>query len=548
MPELLLGPVLRYVSDTEAVVWVETDGSYEVEALGHRTRTFGVEGHHYALVCIDGLEPGSTYEYGISLDGEPRWPDPGSELPRSIIRTVDPNGRIDIIFGSCRAALPHHPPYTLPKDEDDRGRGLDALHTLALSMIESDPDRWPELVLLLGDQVYADEVSPQALDFIRSRRDTTRPPGEEVANFEEYTRLYLESWGDPVIRWLFSTASIAMVIDDHDMHDDWNISRSWLEDMSHLPWWPERVVAGLVSYWIYQFIGNLSPRELEQNHLYRKVRELDDAGPILREYAAKEDREREGKRWSYYRDLGSTRLIVMDVRTGRVLEEGRRSIFDEEEWDWVQEKVRGDFDHLLIGTSDPFLLAPGLHYLEAWNEAICGGAWGNAVAAVGERMRRAVDCDHWGAFQRSFTRLARLLEEVGSGARGRPPASICLLSGDVHHAYLAEVAFRRDANVSSAVYQAVCSPFCKALDAHERRAVRAATTRPPEALLRALARAAGVDDAGIRWRFAGGPYFDNQIATLSLEGREASLTISKTVHDPQTEGARLETVFDRRIA
>jgi PhoD-like phosphatase len=548
MPELLLGPLLRYVSDTEAVVWVETDRACEVEVLDHRARTFGVEGHHYALVCIEGLEPANTYEYGVSLNGEARWPDPASELPPSIIRTVDPDGRIDIIFGSCRAALPHNPPYTLPKDEDERGRGLDALHTLALSMLESEPDRWPELVLLLGDQVYADEVSPQALEFIRSRRDTTRPPEEEVADFEEYTRLYLESWGDPVIRWLFSTTSIAMVIDDHDMHDDWNISRSWLKDMRRLPWWHERVVAGLMSYWIYQFIGNLSPRELEQNDLYRKVRELDEAGPVLREFSAKEDREREGKRWSYYRDLGSTRLIVIDSRTGRVLDEDRRSIFDEGEWEWVQDKARGEFDHLLIGTSDPYLLAPGLHYLEAWNEAVCGGAWGPAAARIGERMRRAADCDHWAAFQRSFVRLTRLLEEIGSGEHRRPPSSICILSGDVHHAYLAEVEFRRDANVSSAVYQAVCSPFRKALEARERNAVRAANTRPAEALVRALAHAAGVDDPGIRWRFACGPYFDNQIATLSLEGREASLTISKTVHDPRAEGARLKTVFERRIA
>jgi len=69
------------------------------------------------------------------------------------------------------------------------------------------------------------------------------------------------------------------VIDDHDMHDDWNISRSWLEEMRRRPWWQERVVAGLMSYWIYQFIGNLSPRELEQNELYRRVRELEEAGP-----------------------------------------------------------------------------------------------------------------------------------------------------------------------------------------------------------------------------------------------------------------------------
>ena len=548
MPDLVLGPVLRYVSDTEAVVWVETDRACEVEVLDHRTRTFGVEGHHYALVCIDGLEPGTTYEYEVALDGEARWPDPGSEFPRSIIRTVDPDGRIDLIFGSCRVALPHQPPYTLLKDQDERGRGPDALHTLALSMLDSEPDRWPELVLLLGDQVYADEVSPEAKEFIHSRRDTTRPPGEEVADFEEYTRLYWESWGDPVIRWLFSTVSMSMVIDDHDMHDDWNISRSWVDEMRRKPWWKERAVAGLMSYWIYQFIGNLSPRELEESDLYGRVRRLDEAGPALREFAARDDREREGKRWSYYRDLGSTRLIVMDSRTGRVLEEDRRSIFDEREWDWVQERTRGDFHHLLIGTSDPYLLAPGLHYLEAWNEAVCNGAWGSAAAGIGERMRQALDCDHWAAFQRSFMRLTHLLAEVGSGERGRAPASICILSGDVHHAYLAEAAFRREANVSSAVYQAVCSPFRKALGPHERQVVQIAHSRPTQALARALAHASGVEDPDIRWRFAGGPYFDNQIATLSVEERKASLTISKTVNDPSAGGPRLETAFEQRIA
>ena len=548
MPELILGPVLRYVSNTEAVVWVETDEPCEVEVLEHRAHTFEVEGHHYALVCVRGLEPAATYEYGVSLDGESRWPERGSELPKSIIRTVDPQGRVDLIFGSCRVALPHHPPYTLTKDKDERGRGPDALHTLALSMLESEPDRWPELVLLLGDQIYADEVSPQAKEFIHAKRDTTQPPGEEVADFEEYTRLYWESWGDPVIRWLFSTVSIAMVFDDHDMHDDWNISRSWLKEMSQQPWWEERAVAGLMSYWIYQFIGNLSPRELEENPLYRRVREQEDAAATLRDYASRQNQEREGKRWSYYRDLGSSRLIVVDSRIGRVLDEDRRDILDDEEWEWVADKARGDFDHLLIGTSDPYLLAPGLHYLEGWNEAVCSGAWGEGAARIGERIRRMVDGDHWPAFQRSFRRLTTLLQEVGSGRHGRPPATICILSGDVHHAYLAEMAFRRDANVSSAVYQAVCSPFRKALNFNERLVVRAGHARPMEVLIRALAHAAGVDDPDIRWRFAGGPYFDNQIATLSLKGREASLTISKTAGDPDAQGPQLEAAFEQRIA
>ena len=84
---------------------------------------------------------------------------------------------------------------------------------------------------MLGDQVYADEVSPETLAFIRKRRDVRKPPGEEVADFEEYTRLYRESWEDSHIRWLLSTVSISMVIDDHDVHDDWNISAAWVEEM-----------------------------------------------------------------------------------------------------------------------------------------------------------------------------------------------------------------------------------------------------------------------------------------------------------------------------
>ena len=74
MAQLILGPLVRYVSDAEASVWVETDAACEVEVLGKRARTFEVAGHHYALVCVDGLEPGGVYEYEVALDGETHWP------------------------------------------------------------------------------------------------------------------------------------------------------------------------------------------------------------------------------------------------------------------------------------------------------------------------------------------------------------------------------------------------------------------------------------------------------------------------------------------
>jgi hypothetical protein len=543
--------MLRYVGQTDATVWVETDEPCEVEVLGTKARTFTVGGHHFALVALEGLEPGSSSEYEVALDGDRVWPPEGYEYPAPILRTFRPDEQIELLFGSCRVAAPHEPPYTLPKDlDEENGRGFDALHALAKSVLEADDPQYPDLVFVCGDQVYADEVSIETLEFIRSREG--RPPGapeDQVCDFEEYTRLYRESWADPVIRWFWSTVSSSMVIDDHDMIDDWNISRPWWDRIHEEPWWQERVVSGLVAYWIYQFLGNLSPAELAESELWQGVQEAEDATELLRDYMARDDQERDGKRWSFYRDLGTTRLIVVDARTGRCLEPGDRKIVDDGEWEWIVERAtEGEFDHLLFGTSVPWLLTRTLHNIEAWNEKVCDGAWGSAAAKAAESMRQAVDFDHWGAFEDSFLRLARLVEEIGSGGHGEPPATIGVLSGDVHHAYLADVAFRRSAGVRSHVYQAVCSPYRNALDNRERRTLKLARTRLPAELTLLLAKSVGVRDPGIRWRFAEGPYFDNQIATIELDGRSSTLKLEKVPRDPEGRDERLEPIFESRLS
>jgi hypothetical protein len=554
MAELVLGPVLRYVGETEGVIWVETDAPCEVQVHGRQrdfaasAPTFCVEGHHYALVVVEGLDPGGTYEYEVALDGELRWPPQASPFPPSAMRTLAGHGPVRVSFGSCRVALPHERPYTLAKEDDPRGREFDALYTLAHELWGRPRTQWPDVLLLLGDQVYVDEGSPQTREVIRARRDINTPPGEEVADYEEYTALYRESWGDPVIRWLYSTVSCSMVIDDHDVHDDWNISASWVEEMRREPWWAKREAAALASYWVYQFIGNLPPHELRENELYREVCESEDAGPILRRFADRERERADSERWSYCRDLNGSRLVVIDARSGRVLEEGRRAILDEAEWDWLERHIAGEWDHLLVASSDPFLLAPGLHYVETWGEAVGEGAWGRAAARAAERLRRAFDFDHWAAFRRSFDRLVGVLREHGSGAHGRPPATIGFLSGDVHHAYLTEVAFRREARVRSRVWQGVCSPFRNALDRHERAVVRFGSSRAGEAIGRGLSRAAGVSEPEIRWRIVEGPFYDNQVATLLLDGRRAAIKLERTTGDPKLDKRQLVTSFERRIA
>jgi hypothetical protein len=548
MADLILGPVLRYVDDTRAVVWVETDASCEVDVLGATAPTFHVAGHHYGVVRVVDLEPGTSYEYEVALDGERVWPLEDSEFPPSRITTYSPDIEPRIYFGSCRVAVPHHPPHSLPKDQDERGREVDALRTVARRMIDQDPSTWPDLLLWVGDQIYADEVSPRTLDFIQHRRDVSKPPGEIALDFEEYTELYKESWNEPVTRWMLSTVSSAMIFDDHDVHDDWNTSAAWLEEVRESDWWAEHIQAALMTYWIYQHVGNLSPEEQDDEGLLDRLQHLHDGTGPLREYAHGADRQKLYNRWSYHRDIGRSRLLVIDSRCGRVLEEGQRSMLDEEEWQWVERHATGGFDHLMLATSLPWLLAPGMHYLEAWNEAVCGGAWGGPAAKLGEKLRQGLDLEHWAAFQESFERLAEIQRSVGAGERGEPPKTIVTMSGDVHHAYLDEVAFHRDAGVRSAVYQAVCSPMRNPLDARERRAIKTMFAKPVAAIMHGLARAAGVSEPSVRWRAVdGGPWFDNQLATLEISGPRMDFRIERARRGEDGE-AILECVQETRLS
>src|SRR5690349_12012986 len=388
MALLVLGPLLRYVGDTEASVWVEADEACEVDVLGHTARTFEVRGHHYAVVGLTGLEPGSVVEYTVKLDGAEVWPHTDEGRPRPAIHTRRGERRARLVFGSCRVGAPEQPPYTNPPGED-HGFGIDALWAYSRRLQEG-LEEWPDGLLLIGDQVYADEVSPATLDFIRARRDTSEPPGEEIADFEEYTHLYRESWTEPDIRWLLATVPTVMIFDDHDVHDDWNISWLWVEEMRRRRWWEARITGAFMAYWVYQHLGNLSPPELEEDTVYPQVKADPDGGALLRRLAHTWDRESAASRWAYYRDFGDTRLLVLDSRAARVLSDGRRQMIDDDEWDWIVDHSSGAFDHVLIASTLPVFLPRGIHHLQAWNESLCAGRWGSVPAWLSEKLRRAV--------------------------------------------------------------------------------------------------------------------------------------------------------------
>jgi hypothetical protein len=523
---LLVGPLLRYADPTTACVWVETSAPAEVQVRGTAAATFEVEGHHYGYVVLEGLEPGTDEPYEVLLDGHRVWPREDDPRPAPRLRTPSGSDRLDVVFGSCRVDRPHELPWTLPVDEHPDGVGVDALHALALELQAGDREL-PDLLLLLGDQVYADEgLSPRVRERQVARRGEHSEPQGEIADFEEYTWLYQDSWTDPEVRWLLATVPSAMVFDDHDVRDDWNTSAAWRARMRDVPWWAERVVGAYMSYWVYQHLGNLRPERLREQGVLDAV--CREGGAALRRYAELADREVDGGelvRWSYGRDLGVARLVVVDTRSGRVLDESRRQMLSEDEWDLVEGFLRGDVDHLLVASSLPLLLEPALHDLERWDDAVCGGAWGRRAARFGERVRQGLDLEHWAAFPDSFDRLVTRLGEVAAGRRGRAPSSVLVLSGDVHHSYVAPLRFPDGAGGRSPVVQVVSSPLRNALPRAVARGFRAASSRPVRAVARALARSAGLRPPAVPWDLTTGPHTGNGLGRLVLDGPRGRVSL-----------------------
>ncbi len=537
---LVLGPMLRHVDDTSATIWVELARPAEVEVLGHRTRSFTVEERHYALVIVEGLEPGTTTPYEVRADGQHAWPEPGSAFPPSVIRTSAPGAEPRILLGSCRASAPHHPPFTLERMTDPEARGVDTLWVHAHRMSEQTPDEWPDLLLLLGDQIYADDSSPMARERIERRRgDDVDVPPSVVITFDQYALLYQEAWKQDAERWLLSTVPSAMIFDDHDMIDDWNISAAWVDDIGREPWWHEHAISGYVSYWVYQHLGNLSPTRLREEGLLEAAVDAGDATALLRDWATEVEAASAspgGYSFSHVRTIGRATTVIVDCRNARVLEPGRRLMVGPEEWDWVRRTCLSAEGDLVIGTTVPVFIADGLHDLMVWNEHVCDGAWGRMGSRWGERVRRSLDLEDWSAFGESFHHVLDLVRDLDEAPGVR---SVVFAAGDIHFSYAASLPGRLAG--STPVWQVVSSPIRNALIPPERGVMRLTLTSLGRRLGAALRRSVGAPDSRPSVEMSVGPYFSNGMCLLEFDSDGVRAVFEQSVQEPD-QPARLDDV------
>lgn len=540
---LVLGPVLRYVDSTSATLFVQTEGHARVRVecggVSTTTSTFRAHDHHYALILLEGLTPDSAEPYTVHVDDEQVWPEPGSQFPAPRISTPAPDKRPDFLFGSCRTSVSHD-------KEGTKVHGVDALRSYAYEMARN-PHNWPDFLLFLGDQLYADNTSPAMQEFIEKRRGTDEEPGEEIKDFVEYAELYRLAWSEPANRWLLSTMPSAMIFDDHDVRDDWNTSYDWHQEMRATSWWQERIVGALGSYWIYQHAGNLNHTDLRADEVYRVIADHDgpdelDITELLDLWADRVDKEPTTYRFSFSRELGGSKLIVIDSRAARDLRPDHRAMLDEDETRWLDEEMTGDVDHLLIGTSIPFYLPTGINDLEMINETLTQNG-GKVTGFLGEKIRQMVDLEHWAAFHTSFVEVNKMVLEVAAGKRGKAPATICFLSGDVHNSYVNEVHHTPEP-VHSRIVQAVCSPIRNPLPMPVRALqgqLSGGLTKPMRALAK---RVKGVELPTVDWSTTYGPWFDNNLGRVeAIDDERLLLTWARgVVENEQYDDPQLERV------
>ena len=446
MSTLELGPILRHVGETTASVWVQTSAPAKVTVLGCTARTFEVQGCHYALVPVQGLTPDSTLEYQVHVDDVLAWPEPDSEFPPSVIRTRGPEtaDRLRVIFGSCRY------PKTGDAKLDDK-LGLDALDCYATRLQAMPVDDWPDALLLLGDQVYADELTPEARRHLAGRRSN------KISDAE---------------------ASQGVLAADGDC-------------------WPHLVE-----------LADRADSEVDGD---------------------------KGLRFSFRWDLGRSRLIMVDSRNARILDSGDRKMLGDREFRWLEDQVEDgldSLDHLVIGSSLPWLLPPALGDMQTVNEIAANrdGVRGQ----LADKVRQTADLEHWPAFLKSFLRLSELIRHAASQA-DRGPASVSVLSGDVHHSYAARADFTGEP--TARVHQLVCSPVHNYVPAFVKPAFRLGWSPRAARITRRWARRHGAPTLPMSWRNLSGPLFGNTIATLNAKGRNADVVFEQ----PRDDG-RLSTV------
>lgn len=256
-----------------------------------------------------------------------------------------------------------------------------------------------DILLHMGDQIYADfghNAFDEGMKICKGR--TLVSPQEEEAIKENFRKYYRLNWNHPATRRFISQVSNLMILDDHEVRDDWGSN-----DVDKRRDTPEYYVGLLARqvYWEYQ----------------RALREdVDDVRARMT-----------NKHEAYYHIIGDVGILVLDLRAARSFlasSAGEKIFLGEDQWN--------DLNSWLFGTQGSPLATPQIKSLIV----VCSVPLiflNKKLTEALPKMRSDLDDfrDHW-IFGKQYPEQIELLEMIRKWLSSHPNRNCVVLGGDVH--------------------------------------------------------------------------------------------------------------------
>jgi hypothetical protein len=220
---------------------------------------------------------------------------------------------------------------------------------------------------------------------------------------------------------------VYMIFDDHDVTDDWNLTRGWEEAAYGHPFSRRIIGNALIGYWLCQGWGN-APEKFPNKWGDSLDAERDELVTQMLEFES----------WHYSLPT-SPKLVVLDTRTKRWWSENSLSqpsgLMDWEALSELQQELIGEQSVLLISPAPIF----GMKLVETVQRIFT--FFGKALT---------VDAENWMAHSGSANVILNIFRHP------KTPQNFVILSGDVHYSFTYDIKIRFRKN-SPDIWQVTCS-------------------------------------------------------------------------------------------
>ena len=536
LPALISGPIVRHVEAQQITFWLATSQPFilsfqlfdkglslferELTSQEQQIIPIGKQAFiHLISIDFDQKLPCKTalhYDFEYLVDGKKQ--SISEQIPEllyqkqqfpSFIISQDIN---TMLHGSCRK--PHF----------DSGDGLQQVDNIISESVLGEEQR-PAMLMMSGDQIYADDVAGPTLVAIHQviellglyheswegavvndseslfnselcyyQRDKLLPFAKankavhdkffaaskkpiftsvnsknHLVTFAENMAMYLLVWSPQLWQLVdFSSAKISpqyqkqyqeeqviienfveglssvrralahipsyMIFDDHDITDDWNLTRGWEEAAYGHPFSKRIIGNSLISYWLCQGWGN-APRKFaalnEQRDVFFTEKGIEQHKELVEQLL-------DWQQWHYSLST-SPKVVVLDTRTQRWRSESRSSK-PSGLMDW---EALSELQQELINEPRVILVSPAPIYGVKMIEAIQ-----RVFTFFGQPLM--VDAENWMAHSGTANVMLNIFRHV------KTPPEFIILSGDVHYSFVYDVTHRFQRS-SSKIVQITCS-------------------------------------------------------------------------------------------